>query len=170
MNEEELKKKMQLYLERYFYVEREVTSKDGTSRIDMILVHKSSNKYSFGIEVKLDSKKKGRDLGIWLKQAERYTIKEFGKYGKVIVCTYPQITTKFISEGEEMSKHDVYGHSFTACQNNINTFLGQFKIGELQRYRDRNNIERLRIVYNSKCLWNEYKNDLRLGTIEKTWL
>jgi len=170
MTETELKDKMELHLKKYFHVYREIKSNDKTSIIDIILVHKSNDQYKFGIEVKLDAKKRGKDLAEWLKQAVRYTQKEFGQFGKVIVCTYPQISEKVLKEGNLMHQHDVYKDSDLACQNNINTFLGQFKIGELQKYYSRENKWRLRIVYNSKCLWNERCDNLRLETIEKTWL
>ena len=169
MNERELKDKMEQYLSKYFHIYREVKSNDKTSIIDIIMIHKTNDKYKIGIEVKVDEKKRGKDLANWLKQSERYTTKTFGRFGKVIVCTYPQITEKFLKEGKDMSKHDCYKDDSLSKQNNINTFLGQFNIGELQKYYSRLKKVMCRIVYNGMCLWDERNDNLKIEAIEKTW-
>ena len=169
MNERELKDKMEQYLSKYFHIYREVKSNDKTSIIDIIMIHKTNDKYKIGIEVKLDEKKRGKDLANWLKQSERYTTKTFGRFGKVIICTYPQITEKVLKEGELMHKHDVYKDNDLAKQNNINTFLGQFNIGELQKYYSRTRRWMLRIVFKGVCFWDERNDNLKIEAIERTW-
>ncbi len=162
MTEKELQEKLANYLRQYFIVELEVWSDDRKSRIDIAMIHKSDiqKQYPVGIEIKTDAKKTGSSLGQWLKQAVVYTQKEFCGYGKMMIITYPQITDKCITEGDLMHKHDSSVKGDLACQNNINTFLGQFNIGELQRYRD-NNIEYLRIVCNSRLFWDNQRDQIR---------
>ena len=91
-NEAELQARIDEYFRQFFHVQREVRTKDGTGRIDLIMVHKSDiwdRKYPIGIEVKLNKKKRGKDLAEWLKQSSSYSEKEFEGYGKILVVTYP---------------------------------------------------------------------------------
>ena len=107
MTEGELKKKMIEYFNKYFIVDKEVWSDDMTSRIDIMLVEKDDEelKYPIGIEVKEDCKKRGKELAMWLRQSSRYSTKIFGKYGKVLVVTYPQVSGKYLNEGSSMNQH-----------------------------------------------------------------
>lgn len=154
-DEHELQIKLVTWLSRFFKVETEVGSKDGKSRIDIAMIHISDieGKYPIGIEIKTDTKKTGSTLGGWLHQAISYTEQEFNGYGRLMIVTYPQITGRCLAEGDLMSQHNVYEHGSHACQNNVNTFIAQFNIGELQKYRF-NQIEYARIVFNSKAVWN----------------
>jgi len=165
MSEDELQAKLAGYLSRYFIVEREVWSIDHKKRIDIAMFHKTdiSKDYPVGIEVKTDDKKTGSLLAGWLNQAVIYCEKEFVGFGKLMVCTYPQITEKYLSEGDLMSKHDVWQSGSLACQNNVHTFLGGFNIGELQRYKF-NSREYLRIVFNSWQIWDSVYDDFRFTT------
>lgn len=161
-SEKELQEKVATFLSRYFNVELEVWSSDHTSRIDIVLVHKSDilKEYPIGIEVKQDNKKTGSLLGQWLHQANRYTEKTFNGYGRLMILTYPQISGKCLAEGMLMHPHNVFESGDFACQHNVNTFLGQFQIGELQRYRH-NEKEYLRIVFNSRLVWDHRRDDFR---------
>ena len=161
-DEKELQDKIAKYLSRYFKVEKEVWSEDRKSRIDIVMIHKTdiTKQYPIGIEIKTDSKKTGSSLGSWMQQAIIYTLKSFINYGKLMVITYPQISSKCMEEGELMSKHDVTGYNTLSHQHNVNTFLGHFNLGELQKYR-RNNHQFCRIVFNGKLIWDEYHNEFR---------
>lgn len=163
-DEKELQDKIAEFLSRYFYVEKEVWSTDRKSRIDIAMIHKSdiSKLYPIGIEIKTDDKKTGSSLGQWLKQANGYSFKSFVNFGKLMVVTYPQISGKCLAEGMLMHPHNVFESGDFACQHNVNTFLGQFNIGELQKYKHQDNTF-LRIVFNSRLIWDNRKNDLRIN-------
>jgi hypothetical protein len=161
-DEKDLQDKITLYLSRYFEIEKEVWSEDRKSRIDIVMIHKIdiTKQYPIGIEIKTDSKKTGSSLGAWLQQAITYTLKSFIKYGKLMIITYPQISSKCMDEGSLMSKHDVNGYDTLAHQHNVNTFLGHFNLGELQKYR-RGTHQFCRVVFNGKLIWDEYKDQFR---------
>jgi hypothetical protein len=156
MEEKKLQELIAGYLSKWFYVQREVWSTDHKRRIDIVILHKKYLKdfsYPIGIEVKVDAKKRGKDLAEWLKQAQDYSTKDFKGFGKIMVCTYPQIAGKYMEEGTDISKHDINSCDRLACHHNVNTFLGQFGIGELQRYKIGQN-GFLRIVFKSYPIWD----------------
>lgn len=161
-DEKELQEKIASFLAKYFDVEKEVWSIDYKNRIDITMFHKSDilHFYPIGIEIKTDDKKSGSTLGSWLKQCIGYTQKEFKNYGELMIITYPQIAEKCLSEGQLMSKHNVFESGILAHQNNVNTFLAQFGIGELQRYRHEGK-EYVRIVFNAKMIWDQRKDLFR---------
>jgi hypothetical protein len=163
VNEKELQQKIATFLSKYFYVEQEVWSSDHKCRIDIVLVHRSDVKkeYPIGIEIKTDDKKTGSSLGQWLQQANNYTHQIFNGYGQLMIITFPQISGKCLEEGELMSKHDIWSHDCMGCHHNVNTFLGQFHIGELQKYKYRDEKTYLRITYNSKSVWDNRTNEFK---------
>ena len=156
MTEKELQCKITDYMQKWFFVETEVWSDDHKRRIDLVMIHKSDTVRLFpiGVEIKQDAKKTGSSLGQWIQQAHDYTEKFFVNYGKLMVITYPQVSGKCLEEGELMSKHDIWSSDFLGCHHNVNTFLGQFHIGELQKYKYRDQKIYLRITYNSKLVWD----------------
>lgn len=160
--EKELQQKIVTFLSNYFYVEQEVWSDAYKYRIDIVLVHKSdmNKEYPIGIEIKTDDKKTGSSLGQWLHQANNYTHENFKGYGRLMVITYPQISGQCLAEGMLMHPHNVYEKGDLACQHNVNTFLAQFAIGELQKYKH-NNGTYLRIVFNSKLVWDHRNDEFR---------
>ena len=160
--EKQLQEKISQYLANYFQVEIEVWSQDHSRRIDIVLVHKSDIKkeYPIGIEIKTDDKKTGSSLGQWLHQANDYTLRQFNGYGKLLIITYPQISGKCLAEGMLMHFHNVFESGSLALQHNVNTFLGQFNIGELQKYQF-NDKTYLRIVFNARLIWDHRKNEFR---------
>jgi hypothetical protein len=162
-DEKELQDKMAIFLAKYFYVEKEVWSTDGKCRIDIAMIHHSDKDriYPIGIEIKTDDKKTGSCLGQWLHQANGYTLKEFINFGKLMVITYPQISGQCLDEGKLMHPHNVYEKGDLACQHNVNTFLGQFNLGELQKYKYKD-VTYLRIVFNSRMVWDHRKDDFRV--------
>ena len=164
MTEFDIQKRMFIYLQRYFKPKIEVWSTDRKKRIDIAMIHKSDieKKFPIGIEIKINEKKSGKDLSLWLKQAIEYTQKEFIGYGKLMVITYPQISGLYLNEGLSMHIHIVTDPDDFACQNNVNTFLGQSKIGEFQKYR-RDNKEFCRIVFKGALIWDEFKDQFRIN-------
>lgn len=172
MTEKELQNAITTYLSKYFYAEEEVWSTDRSGRIDIVLVHKSdiARSYPIGIEVKVDGKKTGSSLGKWLDQAMRYNSLNFTGYGNLLICTYPQVSAKCLEEGELMTKHNCRIGDTTGHHHNVNTFIGHFKIGELQKYsRDfgmHKGKEFCRIVFNSRLIWDERFDQFRTHNYE----
>ena len=161
-SEKELQLRINTFLSKYFKVEEEVWSVDHRHRIDLIIVHKTDidKFYPIGIEIKTIDKKTGSSLGAWLHQAHNYSTNDFVNYGKILVITCPQISGECLAEGMLMHKHDVYASGDLAHQHNVNTFLAQFNIGELQKYQF-NNKSYLRIVFNAKLIWDHRKDEFR---------
>ena len=133
-NEKELQNRIYNFFLKYFFVYKEVYSQDNKDRIDLILVHYSDKerKYPIGIEIKVKQKKTGKTLAMWLKQAERYSKRDFKAFGKCLVATCPQISGYYLREGIEMHNHEDKDSSGQA--NNAGTFLAQFGVGEIQKY------------------------------------
>ena len=166
-NEKILQEKLTDFMNTYFYVNREVSSTDGKSRIDLMLVHKSDKErmYPVGIEIKVTGKKRGKDLANWIKQAHRYSESEFVGYGKCMIIAYPQISGLYLREGVEMCNHESINDF--GKHNNVGTFIGQFKIGELQKYKDWNNRYLCRIVYCGSTIWDMSDNVLRINNYKR---
>lgn len=160
MQENKLKYKLGNYFSTWFEIDYEIWSVDRTKRIDIVMVHKSDTNtdYPFGIECKDDSIKKGKDIAKWLKQTYSYSKKEFEKYGKLITLCFPRISHYHFTEGEYIYNHTKYdeGH-------NVNTFLGQFNIGEI--IPDERDYKK--IVYSGSVLWHQNRDDLRIHNIKK---
>lgn len=165
-SEKVLHEKMIVFLKRYFYVFSEVWSDDKTSRIDLILIHHSDKgkKYPIGVEIKVKEKKTGRSLADWLKQATRYSTKTFKGFRKCLIITCPQISGYYLREGIEMHNHESENDFGEA--NNAGTFLGQFNLGEFQKFEWHGKIK-YRIVYKGFTIWNMKDNILRMHNYER---
>jgi hypothetical protein len=172
-NEKELQNKMGLFLSQYFFVNYEVWSTNHVKRIDLIIVHKSDadKKYPIGIEIKIDEKKKGKELANWIKQASTYSKLNFNGFGRCLIVTYPQISGTYLNEGTEMNQHiDEFG--VARKDHNISTFLSSFGIGEMQRYvyenyKNKTKKEYIRIVYLGQVIWDLKDNELRTTNYER---
>lgn len=172
-NEKILQLKLASFLSKYFEVDYEVWSVCGTKRIDLIIVHKLDieKRYPIGIEIKVDDKKKGKQLADWIKQASTYSQLKFKGFGKCLIVTYPQVSGTYLNEGTEMNQHiDEFGQ----CRkdHNIATFLSSFGIGEMQRYyfsdyKTGTKKEYLRIVYLGQIIWDLKDNDFRINNYER---
>lgn len=162
ISEDELQLKVSRYLERWFYVKREVWSTDHENRIDLVIIHKTDveKKYPIGIEIKLTGKKTGKGLALWLKQASKYTEKRFNGYGRCMIITCPQISNWYLREGDKMTNHDV---DEMEAQNNVGTFIGQFGIGELQKIGEK----RMQIVFKGLIIWESQYGELRIENYKR---
>lgn len=172
ITEKELQYQIWKFLIKYFNVKMEVWSVDHKKRIDIAMTHKSdiTREYPIGIEVKTFDKKTGSDAGKWLKQAQCYSEIDFIDYGKMLIIVAPQFSENVFSEGKLMTKH--INNDSATPHHNASTFLGQFKIGEFQRYNYENYYshkkERLsRIVYNGLLIWDEKENVFRPKNINR---
>lgn len=159
-DEKQLQERMFKFMSKYFIVEYEVWSTNHKRRIDLIAIHKTDSlkKYPIGIEIKINQKKTGKDIAEWLKQANDYSLLDFVNYGKCLIITCPQVSGLYMREGEYMHIHEDengYGQD-----NNISTFLGQFNIGEVQKYI-RNGTAMLRIVFKGQIIWDQHNDSFR---------
>lgn len=126
---------------RYFEIKREVVSKTKKDRIDLLLtIH---GKYHFGIECKKPNKKRGEEIGRYIKQAERYTKSEWeykpGVYVKALIFICPPLSYNYFILNENSifidgieyhsdRHHKLHDH------NTINAFLcGIANIGEVRK-------------------------------------
>jgi hypothetical protein len=175
INEEEKKLQGQLvkYLNRYFYTKEEVWSIDYKRRIDIAMIHKSDieHKYPIGIEIKTFDKKTGADAGKWLNQAKGYSELNFVGFGRMLIIVAPQFSENVFSEGKLMHKH-VSEDGDAGKDHNVSTFLGQFNIGEFQRYyyQDYHTHQKTRlsrIVFNGLIIWDEKRDDFRPKNIQR---
>lgn len=161
------------YLSKYFFVYPEVWSTDGKRRIDIIAIHKSDELriYPIGIEVKRDVKKRGKDLAAWLIQSSDYSTKNFIGFGKCLIITAPQVSGTYLNEGKDMHQHlDEFLNP--SKDNNIATFLGQFKIGEMQKYvfvdyKSKSQSTHYRFVYLGQKIWDSRDDDFRFNNYER---
>lgn len=167
-----LQEKIAKYLQKWFEVEQEVWSLNRKCRIDIAMIHKTDilKLYPIGIEIKTFDKKTGADAGRWLKQACKYSEIEFTGYGKMLIIVAPQFSENVFSEGILMHKHLENGSAGQA--HNVSTFLGQFNLGEFQRYNYENyklhTMERRsRIVYNGLIIWDEKRDIFRPQNIKR---
>jgi len=165
--ESELRDNIIKYLSEWFVCDKEVWSDNRDGRIDIVAIHKSdiNKEHPFGIEVKIGTKKTGKDIGAWLKQAHGYTNMIFPPYGKLIILTCPQVSGRYLEEGWEMTKHDVKRSGFYYCQHNVNTFLGSFGIGELQKYDNKYS----RMVWKGVKFWDSINDNFRIEEIKRIW-
>lgn len=167
LNEADLQNQLVNYLSQWFDVEKELFTKTNNKRgfIDILMWHTSDKEkqYPIGIEVKLPDEKSGSALGKWLLQSQRYSLSEF-KTQIPLVIIYPQISGLYFEEGINVSKHNVFEQSIRTKdytipqphQHNWNSC--QFylcKTGELQEYIVNDNLTGLRIICNSKHIWDE---------------
>ena len=172
MTEKELQHSIWKYLIRYFNAELEVWSKDHKKRIDIAMFHKSdiSREYPIGIEIKTFDKKTGSDAGKWLHQAQTYSDLEFIGYGKMLIIVAPQFSKHVFLEGDLMHQHMINGDP--SPDHNVSTFLGQFNIGEFQRYNfesypTHTTTRKARIVYNGLIIWDERNDSFRPKNIKQ---
>jgi hypothetical protein len=126
--------------------------------------------YPIGIEVKTNDKKTGSDVGKWLHQSHNYTLKNFSGYGRLMVIVAPQFSGYVLEEGTLMDKHPMTDWR-CSHHHNVSTFLGQFNIGELQKYvrTDYKKPDQtlLRIVYNGSIIWDQYGDQFRTHNYDR---
>lgn len=184
MTEKELQEKLFIYLSKYFHVYSEIYDITNKFRIDLIIVHKSDllKKYPIGIEIKINEKKRGNDLGKWLKQASNYSNLNFKGFGKCLIMIYPPIQLNYLREGFLMNNHEgnkektdnviknIPAENQNEAQfcgsNNISTFLGSFNIGEILKTT---NNKDLYFHYKGQILYETIFNKLRINNIDRLW-
>lgn len=170
-NEFEFRDKVMQGLNKWFETEMEISSIDRTSRIDLLMFHKSDIKriYPIGIELKNPVHKKGTEIGSYVKQSIRYSTKQFLKYPKILTLLYPQLSGIYFDEVKEngfVSSHNVFDKGHLGYHNNFSTFLGSLGVGEFQFYYDDYNVKRYRIVKSGKLYWDSKTNELHIENLD----
>ena len=138
--EKEFVNRLEAKFKKYFEVQREVVSKCKKNRIDLLLT--IDGKYHFAIECKIPDKKRGEEIGKYIKQAERYTTAEWeykpSEFVKAIVLICPPLSYSYfilneqstIIDGIELHKDR---HEELHDHHSFNGFLGVFNIGEVRK-------------------------------------
>jgi hypothetical protein len=122
-----------------FQVQREVWSECRTRRIDLIL---TKDHYHFGIECKPFDKKKGEQIGKYVKQAINYQFLKWkvaeNKFQRVPILICPAISYNYfvMSDEKKIFNHNQWHkdrHNQTHDHHSFNGFLGEFGIGEIRK-------------------------------------
>lgn len=142
MSEQEYRTKIDMTLEHYFDIDREVWSVCMNKRIDYVLRCRKSG-VLFGLEVKKKEIHKGTAIGKYLLQASEYSKLVFrSKFGltKMLIFISPAISSiyKEIKPGTlKLSKGKEYFeimHPLKSKHSNINSLIGVFGVGEIRNY------------------------------------
>jgi hypothetical protein len=175
MTKEELyRSKIDMYFEKYFYIEREVWSTN-KRRIDYVLKCKVSGAL-FGVEVKHLEHMRGVDIGEYIMQAHDYA-KHFWKTKfnetptKLLIFITPAISnflkqvipeslieltpTWYDGKPDNTIKSEYYQsfHKSTHDHSNVNSMLGVFGIGEIRKIENR-----FKFIYSNKIIWQSHNN------------
>lgn len=144
MTEQKFKEKLISIFENHFIVKPERDSKCETRRIDIVLTHKILKEISFGIECKRPDRKRGEEIGMYVKQAFNYSQLEWecnGEFKKIPILLCPPLSYKYfiLNEKETIIENNKWHkdrHQEDDNHHSFNGFLGVFNIGEV---RKRNN-------------------------------
>lgn len=125
---------------KHFKVNLEVWSKCKNGRIDILLNY--NDEYFFGVECKQPNRKKGEEIGEFVKQAIRYSNYEFeikkGVYKKIPIFICPALSYHYFLMNEETLEIDGVKfhkdrHDENFSHHSFNGFLGSFGIGEVRK-------------------------------------
>ncbi len=167
VTEAEFVEKLTRFLSKYFTVKPERWSQCGNGRIDLILKH--SWQIYFGVEVKRDDKKKGEEMGEFIKQAIRYTKYKFevedGIFKQIPILICPPLSYRYFilnefskafpsysgyNNGNELWHQD--RHPENCKHHSFNGFLGAFGIGELRSFISKYETSYF-ISHSNKVIW-----------------
>lgn len=142
MKETELEKdfvtRLIAYLSKFMYVEQEVRSDCGKGRIDVMAECKLTAT-RFGIECKQHTKKRGEDIGEFIRQAMRYSKMTF-KGKPVPVFIAPPISNEYLALVEERvtiggKEYILDRHQPIHEHHTVNGILGDFNVGEFRTFK-----------------------------------
>jgi hypothetical protein len=134
--------KVEVSMQKYFDTRREVWSETGQDRIDLLLILKEDKNVCFGLECKRFDKKRGEEIGEYVKQAIRYTKADFEvsnkEYRRIPIAICPALSYNYLLLNEIEKEIDGYiwhqdRHTQFMEHHTINGFLGAFGIGELRK-------------------------------------
>lgn len=126
---------------KYFNIRREVWSVDGKSRIDVVLIHKTTPELIIGVEAKKADYKRGDNIGEHILQAFRYTLSDFlldGNRQKIPVALLPPLSYNYLIMKDAVIvengvEYFADRHDLTSEHHTVNGMLGAFGIGEVRR-------------------------------------
>lgn len=173
--------KVENYLKQYFDTTREVKSKCGKGRIDLLIKLKGTNVY-IGVECKIDNDKRGAEMGEFIDQAMRYTKYEFqvepNVYKRIPIAICPALSFTYFMLNEFVfiddkgvkwyrDRHDEFDE-----HHSINGFLGTWNIGEIRKGKV-DGKEFAVILWSNKPVWSSeqkkiWDEDLKRYTGVKT--
>ena len=167
----------------HFIVKREIKSKCKKDRIDLVLQLKENTSVYFGIECKIPDKKRGEEIGRFIKQAIRYTTSEFeietGEFKQIPIFICPPLSYNYflMNEEELLVKNHLFNVNEISCfkrdtlfhrdrhtkddkHHSFNGFLGAFNIGEVRNFGGANYYFSLsnKIIFSSKGKCIPYSN------------
>ena len=156
MTERDLQYRLAKRLGEYFNVDTEVKTNCGDGRVDLILRCKKTD-IVMAVEIKKANRKRGRDIGMLIKQASKYAQATFLNNLKIPVFVYPAISydylicpeEKKVINGEEYFRDR---HSRESIHHTFQGILGVFNVGELRVFT-RNSKKYIRFVFNNKLIW-----------------
>jgi hypothetical protein len=166
--EEQFRAKIDLYFQKYFYIQREVVSLCGNGRLDYVLHDKESDAV-FGVEVKKEEIKRGMNFGNYAIQASRYTDYEwkhnFDAPQKMLIFIAPSLSSKFIEIYKndngvlDLKKHGMFNyyrpkHEIDNEHHNLHSlFSTALKIGEIKTINKGQKSEYFAFLFKSKAIW-----------------
>lgn len=127
----------------HFIVRSEVWDKKRKSRIDLVLNLKSNPDIFFGIECKIPDKKRGEKMGLFIKQAIRYSQSEFevkpNFFKKIPILITPALSNNYfiLNETEQIIDGITWHqdrHNSNHDHHSMNGFLGAFEVGEIRTF------------------------------------
>lgn len=155
--------KLVVNLNKYFKVEREVWSDCKNGRIDLVISLPDGCR--FGVECKCNDKKRGEEIGEFVKQAIRYKDYKFNGVKIPIFIAPPLSYNYFLMneftkdiDGEKWHKDR---HLETHEHHTVNGFLGSFGVGEIRRCNSF-----FFLSFSNKIIWSsqkEYKTNIAKG-------
>lgn len=138
--EKEFVDKMEKIFENNFIVKREVRSECKKSRIDIVL--KLDENIYFGLECKIPDKKRGEEIGRYIKQSYIYSNSKFevekNIFKKIPIFICPPLSYDYfiLNEEEIIFNNQNYHkdrHKKFFEHHTINGILGTFGIGEMRK-------------------------------------
>lgn len=185
--EKEFVKKLIPHFEKYFLIKQECWSECKKYRIDIILQIPDKNIF-FGIECKIPNKKRGEEIGKFVKQAENYSnlkfdvLKNSSTFLKIPIFICPSLSYDYFILNENqriiidstVKLNQWIGinnlwhqdrHNRFCEHHTFNGFLGCFNIGEVRKLNNKDFIFSFsnKIIFSSlKGLHFENYNKLKL--------
>lgn len=161
-SEDDLVNSLVHYLNNWFICRKEIWSDCGKGRIDVVAECRQT-KAKFGIECKLNNKKRGEEIGEHIRQAIRYSQMKFDGI-QLPIFIAPQISSSYLAIVDERTtikeiewikdRHQPHHEHHTA-----NGLLGDFNVGELRTIKSKDPYRAFmfsnKVIYNMKPLWSD---------------
>lgn len=166
-SEEDYRKAIDVHLSAHFDIDREVWSTE-KKRIDYVLRCKKTGAL-FGLEVKANKIRKGREYGKYLKQASEYSKQtwrhRFGEPCKLLIFISPAFSSHFLQidknvEPIKLGFHTYYKpfHEINGTHQNLNSLLGELcNLGEVKTFKHFHHNQKINyfaFMFRNKFIWS----------------